>query len=414
MHAKGEGTLFSYGPAKKSIYKNPKVLDTRFVPNILHGRDDEVNKLQGWWEGALKGRPTMNVMLYGTSGSGKTVVVKHVKAALQKMALTLSRPVRVAYATCATNQDIEGGVVRVLLQLIHELDPTTDIPERGLSYFEYYAHLWRAIDAIPGQVIVILDEIDKLSIDKFNNVLYNLTRAGENGYITKSDLSITGITNNCGLAAHFDSKVQSSFHPVSILFSPYSGEALRTILTYRASQALEDGVVSEDIIAYIAQRSAKEHGDARLAIHLLQLAAEHAENRASEVIATEDVEWAQVELDRTVMVDAVKQLGIHQRLVLYTILTKNKDHTEKVTMETREVIASYRRLCDLISVTPISNTMVSKALTQLAGSFMLDAAYFYRGRGKGNTRLFSLAPNIPRDTLEKVAKEDLTLHQEGI
>lgn len=391
------GSLYSYGSVGKSIFRNAHALDRDFVPPVLQGREEEEKKLSRLWGAVLDERPLSQVMVYGQSGCGKTAVAKSQRIELQKAAMGRGRNVRVAYVSCASNKET-GSVINVIVQLIRRIDESIDIPDRGLSLNEYYTRLWHTIDSVMGHVVVVLDEIDKLSPEDLNSLLYQLSRAGENEYLTKSRLVITGITNKLDIDTLYDSKVRSSFHPTNLLFNPYNAETLRSILTHRASLAFEDGVVSEDILAYLAHRSANEHGDARLAINLLQLAGTHASERGAEALTMEDVSAAQAEFDRAIMLDTVERQGIHQRLILYALLSKPK-------LETREVIREYHKLCALLSAQPMADTRVSHTLTVLGGINLLEMSYVHRGKG-GNTREIQLSPAIPRELLKELAKKE--------
>src|SRR6056297_3979965 len=62
------------------IFKNKDLLKIGHVPEAdrIVGRDEEISKLAKRLNGAVHGYSPENVMIYGKTGTGKTLVSKHV------------------------------------------------------------------------------------------------------------------------------------------------------------------------------------------------------------------------------------------------------------------------------------------------------------------------------------------------
>ena len=79
-------SMFSSYVDKDSVFKNKDTLTTNWKPeNILH-RDDQVDELASILAPSLKGNDPSNVFLYGSVGTGKTLVVQHVADELKSVA----------------------------------------------------------------------------------------------------------------------------------------------------------------------------------------------------------------------------------------------------------------------------------------------------------------------------------------
>ena len=66
------------------VFKDEKILDPRYIPDLLQCRDDEINKLNF----QIVKRVNSNIvpkhlMVVGPTGSGKTVCTKHVVNAIK-------------------------------------------------------------------------------------------------------------------------------------------------------------------------------------------------------------------------------------------------------------------------------------------------------------------------------------------
>lgn len=66
------------------------------------------------------------------------------------------------------------------------------IPEKGLGTGDYYDRLWEVVEQQCDVVFFILDEIDKLKSDE---VLRNLSRAGEDNNVTNTSIGVIGVSN---------------------------------------------------------------------------------------------------------------------------------------------------------------------------------------------------------------------------
>src|SRR6056297_2736555 len=143
------------------IFSNKDLLKTGHVPEAdrIVGRDEEISKLAKRLNGAVHGYSPENVMIYGKTGAGKSLVSRHV-CQRAKNAAGDSVDIGTAYIDCAEDTTETQVVSSLAMKLNDEETTTVSVPHTGLSTSKYYKLLWRILDARFDSVIVILDEID--------------------------------------------------------------------------------------------------------------------------------------------------------------------------------------------------------------------------------------------------------------
>lgn len=121
---------------------------------------------------------------------------------------------------------------------------------------------------------IIFDEIDFLKDD---NVLYNFSRSGELKELNERQfIHIIGISNKGEFVNSLDPRVDYSMQREIIVFPPYNKKQLIDILNMRIPLAFYPGVICGGTAELCAEESAKDEGDARRAIFLLQSAGNFA------------------------------------------------------------------------------------------------------------------------------------------
>jgi len=85
---------------RSRIFKNREALLHTYTPERLPHRDDQINELASILSVALDGSPPKNIMVYGITGSGKTVTVRYVLKKLEEMAAEIGARVQSIYINC--------------------------------------------------------------------------------------------------------------------------------------------------------------------------------------------------------------------------------------------------------------------------------------------------------------------------
>jgi cell division control protein 6 len=379
-------SMFSDYINKDSVFKNKDALTTNWKPDTILHRDKQISNLASILAPALKGDDPSNVFIYGSVGTGKTLITKHVTDELGEVAEAEQVALNIVYINCKMKK-VADTEYRLLAKLCNQLGE--DVPSTGLPTDEVYNRFFEALQEQQGVVIIALDEIDALVKKVGDEFLYNLTRINDDLENTK--VSILGISNDLNFTEYMDSRVKSSLSEEEIIFSPYNAIELREILKERTDKGFVEGVLKDGVISKCSALAAQEHGDARRALDLLRVAGELAERGSSEEIDKSHVDKAQQKIERDRVVETVRSQPKHSKIVLYTILEMAQG--EKVA--TGDVYSKYKEFCSEIDVSPLTQRRVSGLISELDMLGVINANVISKGR-YGRTRQISvdLSENI--------------------
>ena len=359
------------------IFKNREVLMPDYVPDHLPHREEEIKRLASILAPILRGERPNNVFIYGLTGTGKTAVTKLVLKKLYE----IGRKKHVKLDISFINTRKNDTAYRILATILRTLG--FRVPLTGLSTAELYDRLLRVLNKKKVIMIIVLDEIDHHVKKHGDDLMYKLVRINEE--LNESKVSIIGITNDVKFAEMLDPRVKSSLAEEEMVFSPYTAEELRDILELRAKEAFVPGALDEGVIPLCAALAAREHGDARKALDLLRISGEIAEREGASKVTVKHVEkaWKQIERDR--VVEVVKTLPLHVKLVLASIVTSNSDVTY-----TGEVYARYAEYAKMLGIETLTLRRVSDILNELDMLGLISVKVVSRGR-RGLTKEIRLA-----------------------
>ncbi|MDS0258810.1 orc1/cdc6 family replication initiation protein [Haloarcula sp. S1CR25-12] len=332
------------------IFKNKDLLKIGHVPEAdrIVGRDEEISKLAKRLNGAVHGYSPENVMIYGKTGAGKSLVSRHL-CQRAKNAAGDDVDIGTAYIDCAEDTTETQVVSSLAMKLNDEGVTDIAVPHTGLSTSKYYKLLWRILDMRFDSVIVILDEIDLMDED---SLLMKLSRAEEAGKITCS-IGIIAISNKVQYIDQLNERVKSSFQHKELFFKPYDANQLREIMHNR-TDAFQDDVLTDDVIPLAAAFAAQEHGDARKAIDILRHAGEVASESDADTVREAHVRQAQQHAEKDRFRELVSGSPTQAKTALLA-LTELSLNSAEDSFLTSQVYDQYERICahvelDILSV----------------------------------------------------------------
>lgn len=385
--------LFDMG---HQIFANKDLLKIGHVPNAnrIVGRDEEISKLAQRLNGAVHGHSPENVMIYGKTGTGKSLVSRHVSQRAQKAAQD-GISIGMAYVDCAEDNTETQLISSLAEKLNNESSTGISIPHTGLSTSKYYKLLWQTLDAQFDSVIVILDEIDLM---KGNSVLMKLSRAEEAGKIDCS-IGIIAISNKIQYVNELNERVKSSFQHKELFFQPYDATQLRNIMSNREDAFIE-GALSGDVIPLAAAFAAQEHGDARKAIDILRHAGEVANEMDANTIEEEHVRQAQQHAEKDRFRELINGAPNQAKagLLALTVLTLN---TNENAFLTSRVYDQYQSVCNSIDMNILSVRRFRDIMKEQAFLGVIETEKINKGRTGGihlQNRLIE-DPQVVRETL---------------
>jgi len=283
--------LFASRAGENAIFRDEGALLPDYLPEVLPHRERELKELVDALQGFARGRKGENALLVGPTGTGKTSAARFVLKQLQEF----TSKVVCVYDNCWQTSTRHGILSSIALAL--ELA----VPRRGVSSDEIMSSVVEAVKQGGKNVIVVLDEVDRLFAVKGEEweVLYDLLRAGEMHGI---HFGLIGITNSEELLASIDARIRSSLAQKQIQFKQYSPQQLKDILKERAKIAFVQDALDDEVIPLCAAIGAKRGGDARVAISVLWKAGRQAERENARKVSLEHVK--KVKMDEYEVIEA--------------------------------------------------------------------------------------------------------------
>jgi len=372
------------------LFKDREVLRHDYLPEKLPHREQQIKLLGQTVAPVLRNSRCSNIFIYGKTGTGKTAVTKYVLSHLEIKAKEYGAPVRFCYINCR----MTGSEYRVFANLSQNLGIT--IPFTGLSVGEVFDRFRACLDSSRIILIIILDEIDALIKDKGDAFMYELTRINET--LTKSKVSIIGISNDLRLKEFLDPRVFSSLSEEELVFRPYDAGELRNILLERSKLSFQEGALSDSALSICSALAAAEHGDARRALDLLRVAGEVAERLGATIITEEHVRQAEKHIEHNRVIEALKNLTMHSKLVLLSVY-----HLNKTSATTGEIYDIYNELCGEMGAGLLTQRRLGTLINELDSMGLLNARVVSMGR-YGRTKKIRL--EISRSLIKDVFGDD--------
>lgn len=402
MLEKGLSNYFdSYLKKDSQIFKNKDALQTKYTPQTIPHRETEIEKVAEILAPALKLQKPSTLLIYGKTGTGKTLTITHVTDEIKKIAESKHLPLKIIYINCKLKK-VSDTEYRLIAELCKQLGE--DVPDTGLPTKQVYDIFLRTIDKEKLLLILILDEIDQLVNKIGDDIIYNLTRINQS--LKNSEVSFIGITNNTQFKDTLDSRNLSSLNDEGILFPPYNANQLSEILEKRAKISFKEDVYNHELLNKCAAYAAKEHGDARKALDLLRQAGELAERGGLNRITTDLLDVAYDKLGTDYILEAIKRQPSHSKILLYSILTNLESSSYA---KTGEVFDKYLNVCGNTKQRPLTQRRVSDLITELDTLGIISTQTISEGRYGKTRKMSSLIPPSTTPQIMKLLKEDLDI-----
>jgi len=163
---------------ESDIFEKPWLLEIDNVPdaNRIVGRDDHITFLAKNLRKMRTNSVPDNVLEWGETGTGKTLVARHVCERLEAATEGTDSPIVTAYINPDPISTYTSTFRKIAEQVNAKAENPLDVPYQGLSAEHYRDQkLWPVVQReFSGGLVVIIDEIDKHG--EVNEVLYTLSR----------------------------------------------------------------------------------------------------------------------------------------------------------------------------------------------------------------------------------------------
>lgn len=363
---------------KNSIFKDKSLLQSNYKPGVIPHREKEIKQIASILAPVLRGEKTSNLFLYGNTGTGKTLSIFKVQEALEKRmqkAVDSGFELKIQYINCKLKK-VADTEYRILAEIIRQLGG--EVPATGLPTQAVYSRFIDIIEEKKQLVVLILDEVDQLVNKISNNFLYNLTRI--NSELSKSQISLVGISNDLTFLDNLDPRVKSSLSEEEIVFSPYNALQIQDILLKRVEEAFKEKVLEGGVVAKCAAYAARESGDARRALDLLRVAGELAERNSSERVSVEHIDEAKKKIEKDKILDVISNHPKQFQIILNSIILLS-DEKKGSPFFTGDVYYHYQKYCNSIKVEPLTQRRVGDIIQELDMLGIINVRVISKGRG---------------------------------
>ena len=393
LHANRKNTSLVVNPDYLDDEKLPEDERAAVLKEIFNRkiREKQISRIISHLTPLLDGGHPPPALVFGPTGSGKTVTLIHVLSTFQRVTEKRGIGFRYHYVDLTSPKTFFGA----LNELAIALDSSNRKYRKGIPIDHMQSRIVEAIGSFNGFLCLLIDEADNL-------------RPNADGFLTflgktlprkvACRLMLILLTNRLDWEKTLDPRILSFLKKTDILFEPYDALDLLEILKLRVEKALDKKRVDLAALRKVAALASRETGDARKAVELLAKAVTVAEETTGHLTEHEvDIAEQRLEVDKTVAL--IKALAVQQRVALqgcYAVLSKTQ---KKVS--TGQAYDAYQGICTHEQIRPLTQRRFSDIIGFLDLYGLVNARVISKGR-YGNTR--EISGSLTNDVVEKFLK----------
>ncbi|MBD3255345.1 MAG: AAA family ATPase [Candidatus Lokiarchaeota archaeon] len=323
---------------QKSVFRRASSLDLAYVPDKLLCRDEVIKKLIFNFRRILEEeeKPSVNCLLLGRGGVGKTVTAKYFGRNFKNIAMEKGVELFVEIYNCI-NFRSKSKIIRDLLAKY------THSSGRGFSDDEALKIILTKLVRDNGYIFLIIDEVHLL---KSEEVLAFLDIAETYGH-QNARISILLVSRIKDWLNIETERILSRLND-RIKMKPYDFEEAMQILQYRTDIAFKENVVSEDILNMIAQ-IVVEHKNMRHGIEILRKSGLYSDKEGLGTLTPDLIREASNEVYPTFRADIIDKLNEQELLALFGIVRSLINNDEPYTL-VDDAYEEYLAVCESYSV----------------------------------------------------------------
>jgi orc1/cdc6 family replication initiation protein len=391
--------------SRSTVFVNKDILKKGHHPGsldeVLH-RDRIIDRYLTFLKDVTIGKVPDNVLVYGTFGTGKTMLTKMITSELALAVEQQGNKIIVIYIYCET---VSAPVL--IMRRINKsiIDKMPDMMNKrvGMSKDANFSYFYELVNKANVPILIIFDEIDKL---KNPDIINELSRIKECEF-TKNNVCIIGVTNDTNFYSNLDGRTKSIIGQNELFIPPYNADELNDILKSRAELAFIEGCYEKTVIPYCSAIGAQENGDARIAIDMLRAAGDIADQRSSNVIEEKDAKAARYLIEMNRQLEVVRGLPTQTKCVLFACVYRYEDSGFDVEMTA--VYKLYLKICSIISIDPVTQRRVNDYIGELNDLGILSVNKISRGRRRGVFN--SIKPLADAWEIEEIILHDYRFQQ---
>lgn len=395
---------------QNSVFRDKGLLDPEAVidEDRIVGRDDQLDDIITYLRPAVQGNRPPNLLLYGPSGTGKSLIINAVCEQVAELASSQGIGFGVVNINCQSIKSHDRAVYRLVENAASKAGVEPEVPASGISTDRKLRRFYEILSEQFDSVIIILDEVDLLvgrqrdpdDEPAYSKLLYQLSRASQLGRID-GHVSVAALTNDPRFMENLDGRAESSFNPQDVVFPDYDATQLRGILS-RRRDAYQEDVLEDDIIPLSAAFAAQDHGDARKAIDLFRKAGEIADRQGEDLVREGHVRDAQKEAERDRTLTQMEGLSTQKKVSLYaTAVVATHSNRDLDAIPSTVAYRVYQYITDLLDISEKSRDSYLRYMTEAETYNFVTSEKRGRGYGSGVHKEYNFVddPEVVAETL---------------
>jgi len=382
------------------IIKDRELLSPEYMPTNIISRENEINELKFQLSYFFRDYPSLpSFIVHGTSGTGKTLVVKKVLKDFKEKTALGKHKVKTAFIKCSECR----SKYEVLKAILRQLTNANNLPRTSADCYEKIVHFLYTSDK---SVLLFIDEIHELkNPDELNNLLFTISRFGEDkAYYetteqeklskTKTHYGYILITNDSLITKDLKQNTKSSLTKERVKFLRYTPEEVAEILQERINQgAFHPSKIDEVCINLISALSIAEGEDARYGLLLLSNTAKYAEKHRCE-ITQEIVRKVNDNLRSRLLLEIIIDLPSLYKTILKIILDL---HNAKMDIDSKKIYEHYNN-------DALNKRLNYSRISQIITFLEKEKVIYVKGSNGNNLRKLAIGENL--EEIKQVLSEE--------
>lgn len=387
---------------KRTLIINPDYLDDENLPEdertaVLKEifnrniREKQLSRIISHITPVLDGSHPPSALVYGPTGSGKTVTLIHVLSTFTQVAEKHGVSFHYRYIDLTSPKTYFGALNEVAIAL----NSSNRKYRKGIPVEYMQTRIIDGIARYKGFVTLLIDEADNI-LPNPDALLTFLAKTLPRKISCRLILIL--LTNRLDWEKTLDPRILSFLKKTDIIFEPYDALDLLEILKLRAEKSLHIEKVSHAALRKVAAYASRETGDARKAVELMAKAVKVAEETTGYLGEKEvDIAESRLEVDKTT--EMINALATQQRFALQACYSLFKKGAKKVsTGQTYEV---YKGICTSEGCRPLTQRRFCDIISFLDLYGLINARVVSMGRYGKTREIMSSLPDQVRQSLCK-------------
>jgi len=313
-----------------------------YTPSLLPHRERELKELENYFDPVLLEDVNVKVHVYGSIGSGKTVLCRRLGRYIEEEAVKSGKKLKYVHINLAYTPKPYHVMTKLMDQVSF-----VESSRSGLSPEEMLAIIAKSLSREDYRLVLTLDEVDTyVNEGRDPSILYMLPRVHELYPEAACRISLIYVSRSLDWMSKLDKATLDTLGRVSAVhLEEYDLSEVRDIVGYRAEEAFRPGAVSEEVTDFIA-RTSVSYGGVRYALELLLESGGQAEMDHAKTVKAEHVRRANALIPKgTNGAYYPGELSLHKQLLLLGVINALQATTEPYLL-VDDVYSAYRVACE--------------------------------------------------------------------